>query len=129
MKKNIIDILKKYKFKIIIICVFVFLNIYFLTYPPKLIGKIVDLLSDTKNNRVLIIKNVFYLVESTILLLVLRMPWRYLAGYVARSFERDLKNKIFDHFMKIKMTSIQNIKNGELMAYITKDVGEIRVFV
>ncbi|MCI8481557.1 MAG: ABC transporter ATP-binding protein [Clostridia bacterium] len=50
-------------------------------------------------------------------------------GYVPRSIERDLKNKLFEQFMKIKMTSLQNIKNGELMSYFVKDVSELRQFI
>ena len=57
------------------------------------------------------------------------MPWRYTVGLISRGFEKDIKNKLFDQFMKIKMTNLQNTKNGELMSYFTKDIGEMRVFL
>ena len=47
----------------------------------------------------------------------------------SRGFEKDIKNKLFDQFMKIKMVNLQNIKNGEFMSYFTKDIGEMRVFL
>lgn len=72
---------------------------------------------------------VWYLLGICFVLLVVRMPWRWLTGYTPRSIERDLKNKLFEQFMKIKMTNIQNIKNGELMSYFVKDVSEIRQFI
>lgn len=126
MKKVFFNIVKKYSFTIFIQIVFILLNIYFLTYPPKIIGNIVDLLYDIEQNKALIIKYVVYLIVMTIVLLAVRMPWRWLAGYNPRCIERDLKNKLFEQFMKIKMTSIQNIKNGELMSYFVKDITEIR---
>lgn len=129
MKKVLIKILKKYRFASFIEAFFILLNIYFLTYPPKIIGQIVDLLYDIEANKSLIITKTWYLLGTCVLLLAVRMPWRWLTGYVPRSIEKDLKNKLFEQFMKIKMTNIQNIKNGELMSYFVKDITEIRQFI
>lgn len=128
MQKVLIKILKKYKWTCLLQVFFIMLNIYFLTYPPKIIGKIVDLLYDIPANKELIMTNTFYLIGTCILLLAVRMPWRWLSGYNPRSIERDLKDRLFEQFMRIKMASIQNIKNGELMSYFVKDIGEIRKF-
>lgn len=129
MKKVLLKILKKYRLTAFITVFFIFLNVYFSTYPPKIIGKIVDLLYNIEANKDLIIQYTFYLLGMCIVLLIVRMPWRWLVGYVPRSIERDLKDKLFEQFMKIKMTSIQNIKNGELMSYFVKDITEIRQFI
>lgn len=129
MKKVFFKIVKKYSFTLFIQIVFILLNIYFLTYPPKIVGNIVDLLYDIDQNKTQIIHYTIYLLVMVIVLLAIRMPWRWLAGYNPRSIERDLKNKLFEQFMKIKMTSIQNIKNGELMSYFVKDITEIRKFI
>ncbi|MCI8353093.1 MAG: ABC transporter ATP-binding protein [Clostridia bacterium] len=128
MKKVLLKTLKKYKLTTFLTVFFIMLNIYFLTYPPKIIGKIVDLLYNIEGNREQIITYTFYLLGICIVLLLVRMPWRWLVGYVPRSIERDIKDKLFEQFMKIKMTSIQNIKNGELMSYFVKDIAEIRSF-
>lgn len=129
MKKVLLKILKKYRFASFLTVFFIFLNIYFATYPPKIIGKIVDLLYDIESNKSLIIEHTYYLLGICIVLLLVRMPWRWLVGYVPRSIEKDLKNKLFEQFMKIKITSIQNIKNGELMSYFVKDINEVRAFI
>lgn len=129
MKKVFIKILKKYRLTTFITIFFILLNTYFATYPPKIIGEIVDLLYNIEANKEVIIQQVFYLLGIAVLLLVVRMPWRWLVGYVPRSIERDLKDKLFEQFMRIKMTSIQNIKNGELMSYFVKDIAEIRQFI
>ncbi len=129
MKKVILKILKKYKLATFLTIFFIMLNIYFLTYPPKIIGKIVDLLYDIETNREIIFQYTLYLVGMCIVLLAVRLPWRWLVGYIPRSIERDLKDKLFEQFMKIKMASIQSIKNGELMSYFVKDIAEIRAFI
>lgn len=128
MKKVMLKIIKKHSFSAGLQVFLIMLNIYFLTYPPKIIGRIVDLLYNAEANEELIIKNIFYLLGTVVLLLIIRVPWRWLTGYNARGMERDLKNSLFEHFLKIKMPSIQNIKNGELMSYFVKDIGEIRTF-
>lgn len=129
MKKVLLKTLKKYRLTTFLTVFFIMLNIYFLTYPPKIIGKIVDLLYNIEGNREQIITYTFYLLGICIVLLLVRMPWRWLVGYVPRSIERDIKDKLFEQFMKIKMTNIQNIKNGELMSYFVKDIAEIRAFI
>lgn len=129
MKKILPKIIKKYWFTILLNIIFIGLNIYFLTYPPKIIGNIIDLLYDIEKNRDAIMMQVWYLLEACIVLLAVRMPWRWLVGYVPRSIERDLKDKLFEQFMRIKMASLQNIKNGELMSYFVKDITEIRQFI
>lgn len=129
MKNIVIKILKKYKLQFAIVWFFIAINMYLLTFPPKIIGHIVDLLYDINGNKDFIIKNTIYLVLAAIGLLLARLPWRYTVGIICRGFEKDLKNKLFDQFMKIKMVNLQNTKNGELMSYFTKDIGEIRVFL
>lgn len=129
MKKILSKIVKKYWFAILMQVIFIGLNIYFLTYPPKIIGNIIDLLYNLEANRDAIMMQVWYLLGTCIVLLAVRMPWRWFTGYVPRSIERDLKDKLFEQFMRIKMASLQNIKNGELMSYFVKDISEIRQFI
>ncbi len=129
MKNIMIKILKKYKMQFVITLTFIAINMYLLTIPPQIVGRMVDLLYQIEENKNLIIKQVIWLIVTAVGLLLVRIPWRYTVGIIARGFERDIKNKLFDQFMKIKMANLQNIKNGELMSYFTKDIGEIRVFL
>lgn len=126
MKKIILRFLKKHHIYIIIQTIFIFLNIYFATYPAKIIGSLIDLLYDIPANQSMIIQNIIYLLLVSIGLLLVRFPWRFLVTYHSRSLEKDMKNEIFKHFLKMKMSEIQEIKNGEIMSHLTKDVGEVR---
>ena len=126
MKNLLISIYKKLTLKMIIIITLVAVNVYLLTYPSKVLGKIIDLLSDIDQNRDLIINHIIALLGASILMLVVRIIWKYLLAITTRQVEKDLRDNLFEHFLKIKLSSIQDIKNGELMSYFVKDIGEIR---
>ena len=51
MKKVIIDTLKKHKWTILLQTIFLGINIYLLTVPPKIIGNIVDMLYNLEENK------------------------------------------------------------------------------
>lgn len=127
MKKILLDILKKYKIAILTTVFFIGLNIFISTLPSKIIGIIVDFMYNIQENKGQIIKYTFYLICSVVLAMVSRIPWRCLVDYTNRSLEKDIKNKLYAHFTRVKMSSLQKIKNGEIMSYFVKDVGEIRV--
>lgn len=121
--------LRKSFIRIVIITIFIFINIYISTYPPKIIGKIVDLLYDIPNTNNEIYKNIGFLMLTIVGFLAFRLPWRTMAQNRILEYERMLKDALFSHYLKIKMNSLQEIKNGEIMAYFTKDVNETRRFI
>jgi ATP-binding cassette subfamily B multidrug efflux pump len=129
MKKLLQNIIKKQLFQYIAIIVLVGLNVYLLTYPSKILGIIIDLLYNIEKNKPLILNNIILLILASIGILLIRVIWKYLVGKCTRYFEKELKDKLFSQFLSVKLTSIQNIKNGELMSYFIKDVGEIRGFL
>jgi len=129
MKKLLQNIIKKQLFQYIAIIVLVGLNVYLLTYPSKILGIIIDLLYNIEKNKPLILNNIILLILASISILLIRVIWKYLVGKCTRYFEKELKDKLFSQFLSVKLTSIQNIKNGELMSYFIKDVGEIRGFL
>lgn len=126
MKKVFIQFLKKHYLYLIIQTIFIFLNIYLATYPAKIIGGLVDLLYNIPANQQAIIQNIIYLLAVSVGLLFVRLPWRFLVTYNSRALEKQMKDELFKHFLKMKMNEIQNIKNGEIMSYFTKDTKEIR---
>ena len=129
MKKAIIDSLKKYKWKILLQIIFIGINIYLLTYPAKIVGNIVDMLYNLNENKQEILNNTYYLIGICIVLLIIRIIWKYFEIYINRAVERDLKTNLFERFLKLKLKDIQNIKNGEIMSYFVKDIMEIRNIV
>ena len=118
----------KYSIHIFFIIILIFINIYFQTCPSKILGNIIDLLQ-VPNNEELIVNKIAFLIFSALVIILLRIVWKYLAAIVSRTLEKDLRDNLFSHFLKINLNSIQNIKNGELMSYFIKDVNEVKRFV
>ena len=129
MKKVIIDSLKGYKWRIVVMLVLIGINIYLLTCPAKIIGNIVDHLYHIEANKQVILSNTYYLLGICIVLLLIRLVWRYYTVYINRGFQRDIMLKLFERFLKLKIKEIQNIKNGEIMSYFVKDIDELRKFL
>lgn len=126
MKEVIIKSLSKYKIKILLQIFFLAINMYLLTIPPKIIGSIVDMLYNIDENINNILNNTYYLLGICVVLLVIRVIWKFFEVSINRAFERDIKVDLFNRFVKLKLKDIQNIKNGEIMSYFVKDTNEIR---
>ena len=58
MKSVLSQILKKLSLKIVLIIIFVGINIYLLTFPSEILGKIIDLMYNAKENKSYIINNI-----------------------------------------------------------------------
>lgn len=126
MKKVIIDTLKTYQWKIVLQLLLLIVDIYLLTCPAKIIGNIIDNLYDIEANRQIILNNLYYLLGICVVYLLVRLVWKYFETYISRGIERDIKAKLFERFLKLKVKEIQKIKNGEIMSYFVKDTNEIR---
>lgn len=129
MKEKLLRILKKHKKTMILQIILLLINIYLLTYPAKIIGNIVDLLYNIEQNKNQILLNTYYLIGISFVLLIIRIWWKYYDSYNQRYVEKELKDSLFERSMKIKLSKLQNIKNGELMSYFVKDVNEVRRLV
>ena len=126
MKQIIIDTLKRYKMQCAIQIVLLAINAYILTCVPEIIGNIVDMIYDMENNKQAILNCTYSILEISIFYIIIRISWKFNTRFFNRAFERDIRNKLFSIFLRIKIEKIQEIKNGELMSYFTKDINEIR---
>lgn len=126
MKNVLQTIFKKIAFKIFLIVILVGTNIYLLTFPSKILGRIIDLMYSIEENRRIIIQNIVILLFASLGILLARTIWKFLIGVTTRTLEKDMKDRLFKHFLSQRLETIQDIKNGEIMSYFIKDIGEIR---
>ena len=66
MKKLLKKIIKKLLPLIFITTILISLNVYLQTYPSKILGRIIDLLSNINENKRVILKNIYILLGSAI---------------------------------------------------------------
>ena len=126
MKDVLIKAVKRRKWYIISMIILIGVNLYLATYPAKLIGNAIDLMNDREKNTTEIINIILYLLIVSVVLLIVKLIWRKHENIIARSVEKDIKDSVFERFMKLKIYEIQNIKNGELMSYFVRDINDIR---
>ena len=129
MKKIMLDVVRKYKWHVVLILIMLAIHSYLLTCPPKIIGKIIDLLYDLEGNSNIILNYTYYLAGVCIVYFAVRMAFKYIEVIISRAPERDIKIKLFKRFLRLKMKDIQYIKNGEIMSYFVKDIAEIRAAI
>lgn len=128
MKKILLNAISKNKWRYLILIIFIMINIYLLTIPAEIIGKIVDLLYDVENNKQAIMHQAYILIGISLVLLIIRVIWKYYETYLSRYIEKAIKDDLFDNLIKLNLTEILGIKNGELMSYFVQDIREIRQF-
>lgn len=126
MKKVILNTLKNDIWKILICVVFIGINMYLLTLPAGVIGKIIDLLYTGVEGRQEVLKQVLYLMGLSFLILIVRLIWKYYDTCIPRKFEMEIRNNLFSKLLRIKPSKLEDRKNGELMSYFVKDVNEVR---
>ncbi|MCX8075057.1 MAG: ABC transporter ATP-binding protein/permease [Clostridia bacterium] len=129
MREIIRNTIKQNKYRIIICILFVGINIYVLTIPAKIIGYIIDLLYNIQSNEEIIVTNLIYLISIGLFLVLVRLVWKYYVTYLPRIFEMNIRNSLFSHLLRIKVSKLQERKNGELMSYFVKDVADIRAAI
>ena len=92
MKKLLISIYKKLILKMILIITLVAVNVYLLTYPSKVLGKIIDLLSDINKNKQIIINHIIALLAVSLITVIVRIVWKYLLAITTRQVEKGLRD-------------------------------------
>lgn len=126
MKEIIKNTIKENKFRLLIFIIFVGINMYQVTIPAKIIGNIIDLMNNIAENKEKILLQILYLVLLASSMLAVRMIWKYFEMLIPRSFEKNMKNGLFNQILKIKTQELQTIKNGRIMSFFVKDMDDVR---
>lgn len=129
MKKELTQILRQNKFKLIIEFIALILLVYFSTCPAKYLGKIIDLLCNIDTNKNIIIQNVVIMVLSSLGIVVTRLVFKYIDFTLDMNIRKILKDHLFQKFMKMKLEDIKSIKNGEIMSYFVRDTKKVARFI
>lgn len=113
---------KRYIIGVSFLILTAFLNII----PPRLLGIMADRLDQGK-----ITWPTFFLVTlgiagSALLLYFCRYFWRKEIWGGAALLEKEMRQKLFDHYLKMDRTFYQKYRTGDLMAHATNDINAIQ---
>lgn len=129
MKKQLIDILKKNKFKLIIEFIVLILFTYFKACPAKYLGNVIDLLYDIQQNEHAIMQNVIFMVLTTLGIVIARKIYKYIDFNLELYMQKKLRENLFEKLMKMRLEDIKSIKNGEIMSYFVVDIKKVSRFL
>jgi ABC-type multidrug transport system, ATPase and permease components len=94
--------------------------------PPRIIGNVVDSVSNKNMTVKFLVINMVTLFVVAIVQYLLRFLWQKMIYGSSYVLERDLRSRLFKHFMKMDKTFYQKWRTGDLMAHATNDIDAVR---
>lgn len=94
--------------------------------PPRIIGNVVDTVSRRNMTVKYLTINMVVLFVIAIVQYLLRFLWQKMIYGSSYVLERELRSRLFRHFMKMDTTFYQKWRTGDLMAHATNDIDAVR---
>ncbi|MBR4260411.1 MAG: ABC transporter ATP-binding protein [Clostridia bacterium] len=129
MKKTLLNLYKKNALLLLVEIIFIAINVYLLTVPSKLLGQIVDLLYNLDTNKEKIIHTVLLLLLMCLVLITVRVTWKMIDAKIGRNNTKTIRDTIYEKMLKTDVSTLEKIKNGDIMSYFVKDINQVRKFI
>lgn len=94
---------------------------------PRLIKHGVDGLSDMSISQYGLVKLGGFILLIASCVVVLRFSWRYLIIGFSRILEKDIRNRLFNHLLRLDSPFYSRHTTGELMAHFSNDLSAIQM--
>ena len=117
---------KKEKKRYILGITFLALTSFANLVPPRVLGLMADQLDKGHISWMEYGMLILAVLSAAIVLYILRYFWRKQIWGGAAELERQMRSKLFKHFMKMDRTFYQKHRTGDLMAHATNDVSAIQ---
>jgi ATP-binding cassette subfamily B protein len=95
---------------------------------PIIVKNVVDALASGIYSKQKLLNYGLIIASIGIITAVCRFSWRYCIIGSSRRIERELRDKIFSHVIKLPMNALLERKTGDLMARMTNDLEAVRMF-
>ncbi|MET0960228.1 MAG: ABC transporter transmembrane domain-containing protein [Psychrobacillus psychrotolerans] len=113
---------KQYLIGILMLLLVAFLQLL----PPKIIGYVVDEISQKTLTTEFLVKWLVVLALASIGMYVLRYYWRIMIFGSSIYLARQLRENLFRHFTKMSPSFYQKKRVGDLMAHATNDLSAVQ---
>ncbi|MGM9891742.1 ABC transporter ATP-binding protein [Limosilactobacillus sp.] len=94
--------------------------------PARIIGNVVDAISAHRVNHRWLVLQLGIMLGAAIIQYFLRFAWQKLLYGSSYVLERQLRSRLFHHFMAMDPSFYQRWRIGDLMAHATNDVEAVR---
>lgn len=89
---------------------------------PLVIREAIDRLARGEGG---VLRSGLYILGLAAIVMVFRFLWRYFFIGTARRIERDLRERLYEHLVKLSASFYNEHKTGELMAHATNDIDAV----
>lgn len=96
-------------------------------YIPRIVKHAVDDLTALRADTAGLLKYGLYILLAAVCIGVFRYGWRRLLIGTSRRVEEGLRNRIFNHMLKLDSGYFNATPTGDIMARATSDVGHVRM--
>jgi len=95
---------------------------------PLIVKTVIDVLVSGIYSKQKLLNYGLIIASIGLITAVCRFSWRYCIIGSSRRIERDLRDRIFSHIIKLPMNALLERKTGDLMARMTNDLEAVRMF-
>lgn len=117
---------KKEKKRYILGIVFLALTSLANLVPPRVLGLMSDQLDQGRISWLQYLTDIGLIILTAVVLYILRFFWRKQIWGGAAELERQMRSKLFSHFMAMDRTFYQRHRTGDLMAHATNDISALQ---
>lgn len=117
---------KKEKKRYILGIVFLALTSLANLVPPRVLGLMSDQLDQGRISWLQYLTYIGLIILTAVVLYILRFFWRKQIWGGAAELERQMRSKLFSHFMAMDRTFYQRHRTGDLMAHATNDISALQ---
>ena len=119
----------KYKFQILLGVIALLLVDLAQLVIPLIVRRAVDSLRSGNATSGILLHFGLYIMGLALFIAVFRFFWRYFIMGTARKVERDVRNELYYHLLKLSANFFNKERTGEIMAHATNDANAIRMAV
>ncbi|MGV8981957.1 ABC transporter ATP-binding protein [Clostridium sp.] len=126
-KSIIVEFIKKHKMSYIIGILFMLLSSFIQSFFPRVLGNTIDILriDNFDFNKVKI--KIAYILLIALGTFISTYIWRNLIIVNGRNLECHLREKLYNHFLKLSPEFYNKRKTGDLIAYAINDISAVRM--
>lgn len=134
--RNILNLLKDHKWKLIVTVICTVISTAFTIIAPLLIGQATTTIFNGINNIIhhtgtIDFNTLFYLLETVVILYVVSSVFSYLQSYflveVSTKISYDLRERMIEKVLHLPMDKVEENKRGDILSRVTNDVDSLRM--
>ncbi|MFC1591746.1 ABC transporter ATP-binding protein [Thermodesulfobacteriota bacterium] len=94
---------------------------------PRVVKQVIDSLTIEQATQAIILRCALSVFIMGIFIVTFRFIWRYCIIGTSRRIERELRNLLFRHILRLPLQTLQHTKTGDIMARMTNDLEAVRM--